>query len=131
MNKNVWFLEIKSPFWKEKEINAIDTKVVWSYDGAQIIISYDYKEYNYLTQNHMKYPNSPYPWYQNDGFSNSIIYIEKNPYDKRFLLTLGRDNLVICWSLKTKKPLCKIEIDILPCSQVREPHQRGDRLLLS
>ena len=58
----------------------------------------------------MKHPNSAFPWYQIEH-NNSIISLAKNPYDRRFLLILGRDNLVICWSLKSKKFLCKVEID--------------------
>ena len=64
----------------------------------------------------MKRPNSLSAIYEN-GHNGSILCLDKNPYDKRFLLTLGRDNLIICWPLKTKKILNKIKLN-RPCTQV-------------
>ena len=116
MRKKTLFLEIMEPSQEEVQTDKLDTQVVWFHDGAQIIISYDNQEYNYLTQYHMKQPNAPSAMYAN-GHNTSIISLAKNPYDKHFLLSLGRDNVVTCWSLKSKKPLCKIQIND-PASQV-------------
>ena len=112
MKKQSLFLEIMEPSteYTENQSDKLDTQVVWFHDGAQIIISYDNQEYNYLTQYHMKQPNAPCAMYSN-GHNTSIISLAKNPYDKLFLLSLGRDNVVTCWSLKTKKPLCKVQIN--------------------
>lgn len=108
MKRKALFLEIMEP-QEEVKSDIINTQVTWFYDGAQIIISYDNQEYNYLTQYHMKQPNAPSAMYQN-GHSTSILSLAKNPFDKHFLLSLGRDNVVTCWSLKNKKPVCKVEI---------------------
>ena len=116
MRKKSLFLEIMEPAQEEAQKDKIDTQVVWFHDGAQIIISYDIEEYNYMTQYHMKHPNAAYAIYAN-GHNTSIISLAKNPFDKHFLLSLGRDNVVTCWSLKTKKPLCKVQIND-PASQV-------------
>lgn len=116
MKKKSLFLEINEPSQEEVQTDKLDTQVVWSHDGAQIIISYDNEEFNYLTQYHMKQPNAPSAYYQN-GHNTSIISLSKNPYDRHFLLSLGRDNTVTCWSLKSKKPLCKVHLDD-PASQV-------------
>ena len=110
MRKQSLFLEIMEPTREEVQSDKIDTQCVWFHDGAQIIISYDNQEYNYLTQYHMKQPNAPCAMYSN-GHNTSIISLAKNPYDKYFLLSLGRDNVVTCWSLKSKKPLCKVQIN--------------------
>ena len=110
MKKATLFLEIMEPSQEENKSDKINTQIVWSYDGAQIIIAYDNPEYNYLVQYHMKQSNAPSAMYAN-GHNTSIISLHKNPFDKRFLLSLGRDNVVTCWSLKTKKPLCKVQMD--------------------
>ena len=116
MQKQSLFLEIKEPTLEENKSDILNTQIVWSYDGAQIIIAYDHPEFNYLVQYHMKQPNAPSAMYSN-GHNTCIISLHKNPFDKRFLLSLGRDNLVTCWSIKTKKPLCKVQIND-PASQV-------------
>ena len=116
MQKQSLFLEIKEPSLEENKSDILNTQIVWSYDGAQIIIAYDHPEFNYLVQYHMKQPNAPSAMYSN-GHNTCIISLHKNPFDKRFLLSLGRDNLVTCWSIKTKKPLCKVQIND-PASQV-------------
>ena len=116
MQKQSLFLEIMEPSLEENQTDQLNTQIVWSYDGAQIIIAYDHPEFNYLVQYHMKQPNAPSAMYSN-GHSTSIISLHKNPFDKRFLLSLGRDNVVTCWSLKTKKPLCKVQMND-PASQV-------------
>jgi hypothetical protein len=64
----------------------------------------------------MKQPNAPSAMYSN-GHNTSIISLSKNPFDKRFLLSLGRDNIVTCWSLKSKKPICKVQMND-PATQV-------------
>ena len=110
MQKQSLFLEIMEPSLEENQTDQLNTQIVWSYDGAQIIIAYDHPEFNYLVQYHMKQPNAPSAMYSN-GHSTSIISLHKNPFDKRFLLSLGRDNVVTCWSLKTKKPLCKVQMN--------------------
>ena len=110
MRKQSLFLEIMEPSQEDVQSDKLNTQVVWFHDGAQIIISYDNQEYNYLSQYHMKRPNAVCALYQN-GHNTSIISLNKNPYDKHFLLSLGRDNVVTCWSLKTQKPLCKVQID--------------------
>ena len=110
MRKKSLFLEINGPSQEEVQTDKLDTQIVWYHDGAQIIISYDNQEYNFLTQYHMKQPNAPCAMYQN-GHNTSIVSLAKNPYDKHFLLSLGRDNVVACWSLKSKKPLCKVQIN--------------------
>ena len=116
MQKQSLFLEIKEPSLEENKTDILNTQIVWSYDGAQIIIAYDHPEFNYLVQYHMKQPNAPSAMYSN-GHNASIISLNKNPFDKRFLLSLGRDNVVTCWSLKTKNPLCKVQMND-PASQV-------------
>ena len=116
MQKQSLFLEIMEPSLEENQSDQLNTQIVWSYDGAQIIIAYDHPEFNYLVQYHMKQPNAPSAMYSN-GHNTSIISLHKNPFDKRFLLSLGRDNVVTCWSIKTKKPLCKVQIND-PASQV-------------
>ena len=110
MQKQSLFLEIKEQSLEEIQADTINTKVVWSYDGAQIIIAYDHPDFNYLVQYHMKQPNAPSALFSN-GHNTSIISLNKNCFDKRFLLSLGRDNIVTCWSLKTKKPLCKVQMN--------------------
>ncbi|MCQ2817276.1 MAG: hypothetical protein MJ252_08430 [archaeon] len=85
----------------------IHTTAFWTLDGAQIIIAYDDPEYNFLTQYHMKQPNAPSALYQN-GHSNSIIDISRNSVDKNFVLSLGRDNIATCWSLRAGRPLSQI-----------------------
>ena len=116
MQKQSLFLEIMEPSLEENQSNKLNTQIVWSYDGAQIIIAYDHPEFNYLVQYHMKQPNAPSAMYSN-GHSTSIISLNKNSFDKRFVLSLGRDNVITCWSLKTKKPLCKVQMND-PASQV-------------
>ena len=112
MKKKSLFLEIMEPSQEDVQSDKLDTQVVWFHDGAQIIISYDNNEYNYLSQYHMKQPNAPCAMYSN-GHNTSIISLAKNPYDKHFLLSLGRDNVVTCWSLKSKKPICKVQLSDL------------------
>ena len=116
MQKQSLFLEIMEPSLEDNKIEKLNTQIVWSYDGAQIIISYDHPEFNYLVQYHMKQPNAPSAMYSN-GHNTSIISLSKNPFDKRFLLSLGRDNIVTCWSLKSKKPICKVQMND-PATQV-------------
>lgn len=94
----------------------VNTSVLWYNDGAQIVIAYDDPEYNYLTQYHMKQPKAPSAMYQN-GHTTSIIDMVKNSHDNNFLLSLGRDNLVTCWSMRTQKPLVRIQLKE-KCSQV-------------
>ena len=116
MQKQSLFLEIMEPSLEDNKNEKLNTQIVWSYDGAQIIISYDHPEFNYLVQYHMKQPNAPSAMYSN-GHNTSIISLSKNPFDKRFLLSLGRDNIVTCWSLKSKKPICKVQMND-PATQV-------------
>ena len=118
MKKKSLFLEIMEPSQEDIQTDKLDTQVVWFHDGAQIIISYDNNEYNYLSQYHMKQPNAPCAMYSN-GHNTSIISLAKNYYDKHFLLSLGRDNIVTCWSLKSKKPICKVQLDD-PSSQATQ-----------
>ena len=104
--------------------NYLNTEICWYSDGAQIIIAYDDNEYNYMMQYHMRQPNAPCNMYQN-GHNNSIISISKNIYDKNFILTLGRDNVVTCWNLKTKKPICKVPIkvnssQVMWCNKIKD-----------
>ena len=94
----------------------MNTSVVWSADGAQVVIAYDAPDFNYLTQYHMKQPKAPSAMYQN-GHSTSILSVVKNSRDPNFLLSLGRDNIVTCWSSKTKKPIYKSQLKE-KCSQV-------------
>ena len=104
--------------------NNLNTQIAWYSDGAQIIIAYDDNEYNYMLQYHMKQPNAPCAMYQN-GHNNSIISISKNLFDKNFMLTLGRDNVVTCWNLKSKKPICKVPIkvnasQVMWCNKIKD-----------
>ena len=85
----------------------MNTCVLWGSDGAQVIIAYDHPGFNYLTQYHMKQPKAASAMYQN-GHTSSIIDIIKNPNDTNFMLSLGRDGVVTCWSIKTKKPIYKV-----------------------
>ena len=91
------------------ENNILNTNIIWYNDGAQIIISYEENEYNYMLQYHMKQPKIPCAMFQN-GHNGSIIFFHKNNFDKNFLLTLGNDNFVVCWNLKTKKIVNKIQL---------------------
>ena len=77
-----------------------------------------------MLQYHMKQPNAPCAMYQN-GHNNSIISISKNVFDKNFMLTLGRDNVVTCWNLKSKKPICKVPIkvnasQVMWCNKIKD-----------
>ena len=95
----------------------LNTQIVWNVDGAQIIIAYDDPEYNYLTQYHMKQPKAPSAMFQN-GHTTSIISLAKNYYDKNYLLTLGRDNRVTAWNIKSKKPIYKVQIKQKSCQVI-------------
>lgn len=119
MKKCYIFLSIlDQTFLSEEDQHSgpMNTCVVWGSDGAQVIIAYDASDFNYLTQYHMKQPKAPTAMYQN-GHSTSIINIVKNARDSNFLLSLGRDNIVTCWSIKTKKPLARVQLKE-KCSQV-------------
>ena len=84
MKKANLFLEIMEPSQEENESDKINTQIVWSYDGAQIIIAYDNPEYNYLVQYHMKHSNTYSAMYSN-GHNMSIISLHKNPYSLRII----------------------------------------------
>lgn len=87
----------------------INTQTIWCFDGVQLIISYDHPEYTFLTQYHMKQPNAPSAEYHG-GHSKSIYSLSKNINDTNFYLSLGRDNIVTCWSMRTQKPLSQIQL---------------------
>ena len=89
---------------EEKEQLPVDTKILWCSDGVQILIAYDHPEYNFLTQYHMKQPSAPTAEYHG-GHREPICDITKNPHDSNFILTLGKDDTVTLWSLRTQKPL--------------------------
>ena len=93
----------------ENEKENLKTNLIWYNDGAQIIISYEDSEYNYMLQYHMKQSKIPSALFEN-GHSNTILFLDKNKYDKNFLLTLGKDNFVICWNLKSKKIIDKVKL---------------------
>ncbi len=86
----------------DEERRETPTHIIWSNDGVQIIIAYDHPEFNFLTQYHMKQPNAPIAEYYG-GHRDSIIQTAKNPNDSNFILSLGRDDTVTCWSIRTQK----------------------------
>lgn len=83
---------------------VVNTTVLWSADGAQVIIAYDDPEYNFITQYHMRQPKAPAAEYHG-GHSKPIIDLARNPHDPNLLLSLGRDNIVTCWSMRSQRPL--------------------------
>lgn len=93
-----------------KREQAINTNIAWCSDGVQLIIAYDHPEYNFLTQYHMKIPNAPSAEYHG-GHQEPIIDIAKNPFDNNLLLSLGKENAVTCWSIRTQKPLVHINFN--------------------
>jgi protein transport protein SEC31 len=86
----------------DEERRETPTQILWSNDGVQIIIAYDHPEFNFLTQYHMKQPNAPIAEYYG-GHRDSIVQTVKNPNDSNFILSLGRDDMVTCWSIRTQK----------------------------
>lgn len=89
--------------YNSRELN-FDTNVLWSSDGFEIIIAYDHPDYNFLVQYDMRQPNSPSNEFHS-GHSKSIYNISKNMNDPNFILSLGHDNTVACWSIRTVKNL--------------------------
>lgn len=92
---------------KEQHIN---TNITWCNDGVQLIIAYDHPEYNFLTQYHMKMPNAPSAEFHG-GHQEPIIDMDKNPFDNNLLLSLGRENVATCWSIRTQKPLVHVNFN--------------------
>lgn len=101
MKKKKIHLKIKDPSMTD-DVKCIKTSSTWSSDGVQILIAYDENEYNFITQYHVSQLNAPYAEYHG-GHKKSIIDIQKNPHDPNILLSLGRDNSITCWSIKTQK----------------------------
>jgi protein transport protein SEC31 len=85
----------------------IHTSVIWCIDGVQLIIAYDHPEFNFLTQYDMRQPNAPSAEYHG-GHSKSIYDLSRNSADTNYMLSLGRDNTVTCWSIRTAKPILHI-----------------------
>ena len=109
---------------EENEKENLKTNIIWYNDGAQIIISYEDSEYNYMLQYHMKQPKIPSALFEN-GHNNTILFLDKNKFDKNFLLTLGKDNFVICWNIKSKKIIDKIKLkcdslQVFWCGKVKD-----------
>ena len=106
MKKKKIHLRIKDQALAEEDNknNKLDikTSVTWASDGVQIIIAYDDNEYNFLTQYHVSQLTAPYAEYHG-GHKKAITDIIKNPYDSNFILSIGRDNSVTCWSIRTQK----------------------------
>jgi protein transport protein SEC31 len=102
MRKNELFLTIADQIIidDEERRNAINTNLIWSSDGVNIIIAYDHPDFPFLTQYHMKQPNAPSAEFHK-GHVKPIIEITKNKNDKNFFLSLGKDNIVTCWSMRT------------------------------
>ena len=94
---------------------TIDTKVIWNAEGSQVILAYDNSEYNYMIQYHMRQPNAPSAFYQN-GHTYSIIDIQRNPIDPSYIVTLGRDNVATCWSLRAGRLISQINLKEKCCS---------------
>lgn len=101
MKKSKIHLIIKDQLMQNPEEN-LHTVSVWASDGVQIIIGYDNEEYSFLTQYHMTQITAPIAEYRG-GHSKGIYQITKNPNDPNFVLSLGRDNNVTCWSIRTQK----------------------------
>lgn len=101
MKKNKIHLKIRDQSMQDERYN-LRTTVVWASDGVQIIIAYDDNDYPFLTQYHMSQTNAPYAEYHG-GHNKSIYELVKNPNDPNFLLSVGRDNTVTCWSIRTQR----------------------------
>ena len=86
----------------------IKTNVAWSADGMHIIISYDDSDYNFLTQYNISQLTAPFAEYHG-GHKKSIFKIEKCPNDPNIVLSLGRDNSITCWSIRTQKAFATIQ----------------------
>jgi protein transport protein SEC31 len=93
-----------------KRDQVINTNIAWCSDGVQLIIAYDHPEYNFLTQYHMKIPNAPSAEYHG-GHQEPILEVVKNPFDSNLILSLGRENVATCWSVRTQKPLVHVNFN--------------------
>lgn len=101
MKKNKIHLRIRDQSMQEERTNLC-TNAVWASDGVQIIIAYDDQDYPFLTQYHMSQTNAPFAEYHG-GHNKAIYKMVKNPNDPNFLLSVGRDNSVTCWSIRTQR----------------------------
>ena len=101
MKKNKVYLKIRDQQMQEDRTN-LTTFAVWAADGTQIIIAYDDPEYPFLTQYHMSQTNAPYAEYHG-GHNKSIYQLTKNPNDSNYMLSVGQDNAITCWSIRSQK----------------------------
>jgi hypothetical protein len=95
---------------EEREQQPVITKTLWCSDGVQILIAYDHPDFTFLTQYHMKQPSAPTAEYHG-GHREPICDMTKNPHDTNFILTLGKDDTVTLWSLRTQKALVHIPMN--------------------
>jgi protein transport protein SEC31 len=95
---------------EERVQQPVITKTLWCSDGVQILIAYDHPDFTFLTQYHMKQPSAPTAEYHG-GHREPICDITKNPHDTNFILTLGKDDTVTLWSLRTQKALVHIPMN--------------------
>lgn len=73
------------------------TKVTWMGDGFSFLMSYDHPDYQFLIQYDVRQSSAPCGDFHG-GHSKSIIDIAKNPYDEKYVISLGKDNIVTCWN---------------------------------
>lgn len=93
--------KIRDQLMTEDKKNII-TKVNWSSDGMFIIISYDDPEFNFLTQYNISQLTAPFAEYHG-GHKKAVTEIVKNPFDSNIILSLGKDNSIACWSIRSQK----------------------------
>lgn len=99
MKKQKIHLKIRDQSMTDEPRSVLTTSL-WATDGVQLIIAYDDHDYTFLTQYHMTQLNAPYAEYHG-GHNKAVFQMCKNPNDANFLLSLGRDNIVTCWSMRT------------------------------
>jgi WD40 repeat protein len=99
MKKTQLCLKIYDQQIEQEDYPNIDTNIVWA-NGVELTLAYDHPEFNFISQYDMRQPNAPSAEYHG-VHSRSIISLSRNNIDNHFLLSLGRDNIVTCWSMRT------------------------------
>jgi len=103
MKKNSLHMSICDPNLSnddELRINAnIYTWVMWMGDGFNFLMSYDHPDYQFMIQYDVRQSSAPCGDFHG-GHSKSIVGIAKNPHDEKYVISLGKDNVVTCWNFE-------------------------------
>lgn len=102
MKKNSLYMKICDPGLSSDDEHRLNgniwTNVLWMNDGFSFIMSYDHPDYPFLIQYDVRQSSAPCGDFHG-GHIRSIIQIAKNPFDGNYIISLGKDSIITCWSL--------------------------------